>query len=113
MDNDMENERFYSWFVKTYHTSEDEVYRTAGHEVVLYLAQIKYNAIIFFLLWVTGGIPLTLVYIVESYNERSTMTFTSSLDRVSIKAYQGVQEESDAIWLLFFIYVISVIFAHM
>ena len=89
-EDEQKNERFYSWFVKTYHTSEDEVYRDAGHEVVLYLASVKYNAILFFILWVIGGVPLTITYIIESFDSKSTIDFTSQLDRVSIKAYQGV-----------------------
>jgi hypothetical protein len=111
---EQKNERFYTWFFKTYFTTEDEVYRDAGHEVLLYLASIKYNAILFFILWIVGGFPLSIAYIVSSYNVNSTIDFkTKVLDRVSIKAYQGVQQTSDTIWLIFFIFVISVTLAHM
>jgi len=84
----------FTWLIRVFQTSEDQVYKDAGHEVVLYLSFLKYSFIMYLIIWVIGGLPLLIIYIKESNSLSQTLQFDSMLERITIKSFQGVQANS-------------------
>jgi len=79
--------KFFDWIIDTYKREEDEVYKLAGYEVVLYLSFMKLSAILFLIMSLVGGIPLLIVYINLSFTFKDqNMSFT---ERISIKTFQN------------------------
>jgi hypothetical protein len=58
----------FTWLKKVYQGTEEDTYKDAGQEAVLYLTFLKYSAILYFCLFVVGGIPLLILYVKESKN---------------------------------------------
>ena len=113
LDAQESEEGIFTWLIKILNQTEEETYADAGHEVLLYLAFLKYSAILYLTMFVVGGIPLLILYISESHNPNQQYNLDSFMERITIKSYQGVQKESNGVWLIFVIYVLFVTMGHM
>lgn len=69
-----------TWLIKVVEFDEETVYKNSGIEVLLYLAYMKYTAILFMVMFFLGGIPLILCYILASRN----LGLQTNLDRLRI-----------------------------
>lgn len=103
----------FTWLVKILQKTEEETYQDAGNEVILYLAFLKYSALLYLTMFVVGGIPLLIMYHQASHNPNQKYELKSWMEIITIKSYQGISKESKGIWLVFLVYVLFVTMGHM
>ena len=63
IEDTQEKEGMFTWLSKILSHTEEETYADAGHEVLLYLAFLKYSAVLFISMFLLGGIPLLAMYL--------------------------------------------------
>ena len=85
-----EVEGTFTWLKKTLTATEEETYKDAGHEVLLYLAFLKYSAVLFISMFLLGGLPLMFLYLKVSHDPNQQSDLNSWMERITIKSYQGV-----------------------
>ena len=62
-----EDDSRFQWFWDTYNASEEEVFKYAGHDVLVYLIYLKYSMYLFWGIFLLNGLPLICMYFNLAY----------------------------------------------
>lgn len=65
-----QEEGCFDWIKNEFQRSDEDVQALSGQEAVLYLSFLKYTFYLFLALSVFGSLPLILVYLNLSHNEK-------------------------------------------
>ena len=104
----------FDWLVEAFSMSDKEVRELAGDDILIFITSLKYNAILFFIMFLIGGLPMMSIYVSMANSEKEANL--SFLEKITIKSYVdfgNFGEKSVLVYVIFIFYIIFITLGHV